>query len=580
VKESIASRASRGVDIGWPLSGLCFALLWLILQIPFLSIAFRVDETNILALARQVVESPFDPYGFQINWLGTSEEAFKVLANPPLVPIWLAAWVKVFPWNEASLHLAMIPFSLLALHAFDILARRFKVDRLVSLALLASSPAFFLASQVVMPDVAMFAFFLLAVAYGGLFAGQGRWLHWVLALAAALCCPIAKYNGIVLAPVLALELFRSRRKFATAVLAAAPAISLVAWNVLTWFKYGQPHFLAMAEFEKTADMAAPLSFLLFGVFSALGIGVLPLAMLPSLLKLLRKQRRIAVLVMVVFPALFWIGTLVKYPGTSAFLFALSITIALALVALSLGWGWQSLVKRDWLGVALVAWLWAGLAFQAGLMFTSVRYLLFLAPPAILLVLREMPHTSKGWKLWLPLAASFALTLSIATGDARIANGYRETVRNEIAPEVAGSARFFFAGHWGFQYYAEELGGQALDLNTPPVLNKGDAVVLASTPWPLITQPVLQAGQSVAVKTVEYDPGWAVRTIDCASAANFYGNLIYRCGRTTLLPWAFGQGPSESFQIYRIGGTWEPAGRQKPLPPEEAGSPGWVVQKHK
>ncbi len=91
------------------------------------------------------------------------ERAFDVLANPPLVPFWLATWLSVFPGTEISLHLAMIPFSLFALHAFDLLAWRIGVDRVRSALLLICSPAFLLAGQVVMLDVAMFSFLLVAV---------------------------------------------------------------------------------------------------------------------------------------------------------------------------------------------------------------------------------------------------------------------------------------------------------------------------------------------------------------------------------------------------------------------------------
>ena len=59
---------------------------FVVAQLFFLPTAFRVDDTNILAIARQIAKAPLDPYGFTFNWTGTPRAAFDILANPPLVP--------------------------------------------------------------------------------------------------------------------------------------------------------------------------------------------------------------------------------------------------------------------------------------------------------------------------------------------------------------------------------------------------------------------------------------------------------------------------------------------------------------
>src|SRR5215831_12285131 len=143
--------------------GILVVVFWVLVQFPFLSSAFRIDEPYFLAVARQIYKHPLDPYGFQINWDGTSEWAFKNSANPPLVPAYLAACHCLLPWNEVSFHLAVLPFSIIALCAFGALAQHMKVDPVTSQFLLCCSPAFFLGSQVVMQDVPMLALFLLAV---------------------------------------------------------------------------------------------------------------------------------------------------------------------------------------------------------------------------------------------------------------------------------------------------------------------------------------------------------------------------------------------------------------------------------
>jgi hypothetical protein len=101
--------------IGWP--GALVLLLWCGIVIAFSGSAFRIDEPNMLAVARQIAAEPLDPYGFEINWLGRSEPAFNVLSNPPLLPYWLAAWASIFGWTESAIRMAMLPFGILLLFA-------------------------------------------------------------------------------------------------------------------------------------------------------------------------------------------------------------------------------------------------------------------------------------------------------------------------------------------------------------------------------------------------------------------------------------------------------------------------------
>ena len=153
-------------------------ILWIATQLPFLTSAFRIDDTYFLAVTRQIYQHPLDPYGFQINWDGKPEWAFKTLANPPLVPAYLAAWHCLFPWNEVSFHLAVLPFSLIAFFAFGSVARNFGVEPLTAQVLLCCSPAFFLGSQVIMQDVPMLSFFLLAMSSAILYESQGTSATW------------------------------------------------------------------------------------------------------------------------------------------------------------------------------------------------------------------------------------------------------------------------------------------------------------------------------------------------------------------------------------------------------------------
>src|SRR5437660_1575941 len=105
VVESTGPAASKKMPL-WILAA--FALL----QIPFLASAFRIDDTNILAIAHQIARTPLDPYGFDFNWTGTVRPAFDILANPPLAPALIAGWASIFGWSEVSLHILTLVFAL------------------------------------------------------------------------------------------------------------------------------------------------------------------------------------------------------------------------------------------------------------------------------------------------------------------------------------------------------------------------------------------------------------------------------------------------------------------------------------
>jgi hypothetical protein len=516
-------------------------------QVPFLGTAFRIDEPNIIRIGQRAEAVPADPYGFQINWVGRDESAFDVLANPPGVPLWLAATGSLFGWSEVSLHAAMLPFAALALLGMWILAGELGADRRLAIVLLAASPAFFLGSQVVMPDVAMLAFANLAVGLALLYRRTGSGTAAALSALCGLLAPFAKYNGVIAGAALgAVWLVSKERRKGLFALAAMPALGLAAWSLWSLEIYGRAHVLHMAEFESGGDT---------NIFSALvayaGLALLPLAAaLPSPPR--PALRGIVEAVTAGAFGLMWCGgtfILELGPWASAgYGASAAIAIRYAVTACVLGSDWVR--GRDLDGIALLCWLAFGIWFQFGLLFASARYLLPLLPPLILMVLRARLVDPESRVVKAALVASGALCVAIAIGDARQANLARQFVRDVVVPERAkASGRFFFDGHWGFQYYCEEAGGTILNYWKQERWREGDFVAIAMNPFPSHTRPQPGSGIAFESRSWELSPGWPVRTVDCAVPANFYGPGMQRC-RGTVLPWGFATGPSDEFEIFR------------------------------
>lgn len=539
--------------------GPALVVLMLLLQLPFLPVAFRVDEPNILALSRQIDREPGNPYGFEINWTGTTKPAYEVLANPPVYPAWLALWARLFGWSELSLHASNIPFAVLALVSFMVLARRVSAPPILAGILLLGSPAFLLATHVVMPDLAMLSCFLVAISGAMSFLARGRrdWL--AVVFVAAFLAPLMKYNGILLAPILfVLWLFSGRRR-ELLLIAAAPAISFALWMVLSWQIYGTPHFLALGGLE-----GGPRSYVVSGVMSVLGLGVIPVALAFTKIQdssaITGWRVSLAVFILTVLLGFFAFG----YPLRPAFLFGLSVTISihfLVLVLLQIG---PARRRQDGITVLLIFWILLVLIFQFKLIFTSVRYLLPLLPAVVLLLLRLRPSESRYPVLFRAQAViSVVLSLSVAIGDAAIANVYRRFVRENEMRLRTRSGRLYFAGHWGFQSYAESIGAIQIESWPEPLYQEGDKVVVARNPFPSILVP---DDRRVSWIRTDIDERvfWPIRTIDCDSAANFYGNGIGPCRfqGTASIPFGINFGPAERFSIFEA--------IKKVPPAEEAG----------
>lgn len=492
---------------------------FVVMQLFFLPTAFRIDDTNILAIARQIAKAPLDPYFFNFNWTGTPRAAFDILANPPFVPALLAGWAGIFGWSEVALHALTLLFALGALVAMAAIASRQEVDPVLAAAMLAVSPAFFLAAHMVMPDMVMLALLLGAAA----FAQHDR------PAAAALCgtfVALAKYNGIVAIPILAFLAWRRRSK-RLAFAAASPLLGIAIWNLFSWVQYGRMHLLVVSEerrqniVQTLADLAAHgqhigVSDLVVSVLTITGLAVVPIGW-----QLLVRGSRVAWIIAAAA------GVLGAVIGRDVLL---GIGIAFGLRVLL-----EAVTAKRWLALA---WIVAVLAFQGVTILIAVRYLLPLVAGALLLLPRERTRAS-----YVAIAISLLLALGVAIGDAKHAACYRD-----FANTLKGRS-FYFAGHWGWQEYASRAGGVQIDALNPPALIPGDMIVMPMRPFPSLGRPQLVPGARLVPATVPCASTWPLHTTTCNGGGSWYGNEIAGCRRfPLLLPFAFSDEPFDTFQV--------------------------------
>src|SRR5207245_7660911 len=147
---------------------------------------------------------------------------------------------------------------------------------------------------------------------------------------------------------------------------------------------------------------------------------------------------------------------------SAILSAIGVASGLRAIAFALG-------SRNPL---VIVWLLAILGFQAITLAMGVRYLLPLLPAILLIV----PKVRRGLAV-AAVAVSLAVTIPVAIAERAAANCYRDFVARMPV------RHFYFAGHWGVQYYAASRGGTLIDVRQPLDLRSGDVGAIARPSFP-------------------------------------------------------------------------------------------------
>jgi len=436
--------------------------LWLVLAtlgllIPFIGKPFHLDDPVYLAVVRQVLAHPLNPYGFEFNWHGSAVPMWTIMLNPPGLGYVLAPAVAAFGERETVLHLLFLVFPLLASQAAYDLARRFTAAPFPAALLTVLAPMFLVSSTALMADVPALGFSLLSLAalFGAIEGRRGAaWLSGLAASAAILI----KYNSLYLIPLLALGglLFhlRSARLLPAIFL---PLLALAGWEVIHFGAHGESHLLAASRIVRAQRPDTPQMILATAAFVFLGAGSAPVLLAARL------RARDAV-VAVGAGLVAGIGLVLLYRSVNPrFAGWGTLPMATALAGAG-GLAWIALAIREGLSrrredLFLLMWL-GGTLIQAAAFsnFVASRFLLPALFPAVVLSLRRA-----GPRVVLVAGVvSALLSLAVSRADLDLARGYRDAAGRLHARYGGSPPRLRFQGHWGFQYYLERFGHRPLD----------------------------------------------------------------------------------------------------------------------
>ncbi len=529
-------------------------LVMLGLLLPFLGKALNIDDPIYVWIARQIVEHPFDAYGFAVNWRGEALPLHAFVNNPPLASYYLALAGSLGGWSEHSLHAAFLLPALAVVWATWALSRRFGANGLTGALLLGLAPAFLVSSTTLMADVPMLALWIGAfVCWDRGLRGNERPALLAGAVLAGLCA-LTKFPGLALLPLLvahALLLRIAWHRWAPWLL--IPLATFGAYLAYTDALYGHALFLDPIAYagnyrpEGTLDVLGRvlcgLAFtgagaasllavapLLVDRPSAAGFGVLALSL---------------ALGMTLAPGI--VSESLQAPTTlgTAVVFQLALwsSVGVGVLALAVT---DALKTRAPESIVLLLWVFGIFVFAALLNWTvNVRSILPLVPAAAILAARRIARREPKPRhagVWLAagLTAAAVLSLTVARADEQLAASARNAAR-DLVDEYGGANRdVWFQGHWGFQYYAQARGAKPLQRGKH--LPAG-AILLAprnnSYLWPL-------NATRLAERTFEGPTGCA--TMDSGTGAGFYASTWGP------MPFAFGAVSPETYAVYESPGA--------------------------
>jgi hypothetical protein len=531
------------------LSVLLLAVLTLACLLPFLGKAIHIDDPLFVWTAHHLQSHPLDFYGFTIDWGLAPAKMYEQMQNPPLAAYYLAAVGAIFGWNEAALHFGFLFPALAFIVGTFFVARRFCAQPFAAALAALAAPVFLLSATSLMCDTMMMALWVWAVYLW--MDGLERKSPARLAGAALLIatCSLTKYFGACLIPLLLVySWLRERRAGRWMIYVFLPILVLAGYQWLTYRLYGRGLLTAAAVYATNLRIAGGLGAKLIETLAFTGgCLLLPLAAAPLLWGrtglaaslagvaaiglLVLALRKVGVAVVVGSGHVKWLLL------AQLALFACGGAMVLVLAALDL------VRHKTPDSVLLFLWIAGTFIFVGAVNWTvSGRNILPMLPAACFVLLRRLESRPQATlHLCWPLGLSLLVALLAAQGDWKFAQSARQAAFLVNQQLGAGSGPIYFEGHWGFQFYMEQLGARPLILN-PLQLTPNELVVmpLNNTCWVDLPAAHIEPLSQVDVSA----SGW-VSLMNNSTGAGYYSDDWGPA------PFVFGPTAPEQYSIVRV-----------------------------
>ncbi|MBN1824352.1 MAG: glycosyltransferase family 39 protein [Endomicrobiales bacterium] len=506
---------------------LLVSLFCVLLQAPFLAKPFNVDDPFYLKAAHQILKDPLRPYSFSINWSGETRDAWERMEAtfPPLVPAFIAAIIGVFGENELALHLLFLFFPVVSGIGIYFLLKKYTKTPLFYSLIFVSVPCFAVSATSVMLDVPLAAFFLSSLVLFMYGVDSDNVPKIVAGAFLAGMAGLVKYSALVL-PFLFAAYVIQNKKYKYAVWITLPVALTLLWWAHNLAVYGGIHFfLASAHIGKGLTLHKALAVPAFMA----GVMVFPLV---SLLMLKKKG---IVVFLVELALLFAVVGNILNDRLSALLFSFLWVSGFTFVFQA----GRGALAKDWF---VLIWFSVSILMLFGLEpWVSARYVLFALAPSLIAFSFITEKTNvviaKYGRVFVAIAAVVGAMFNLS--DYLWARAYRDF------PDYVRSKGYMPAhsvGHFGFQYYLEKEGIEALDFNKAGQIE--GYVIMAKNADPQ-RPPSDLLKRLELVEQVPAESAYPVRVMSGESYSGFYSSFW------GILPANVSKAPLDTFVVYRI-----------------------------
>lgn len=510
-------------------------LFVLAVTLPFIGQAVHIDAHLFIDWARQGLTDPLRQHLPNYDYFGVHYDEFHD-THPRLQSLYLTAVIWLTGGvSEQTLHLAMIPFPLIAAVGMYFLARRFRADAFVATLLLLAAPAFLVNTHLIMTDVPGIALWLAGLAFFVYGVDRGKKLLLALATLFFSLCIFDYYQGLSALPLALLYVLLYRKaSFKTLAPIALPALLFVAFVVAHLVRYDQ-----LPTFSYPFGLPiGPISVIIRvrGVTAFVG-GVLLFPVVPLMLYL-KSTRAVYTACAAAAAGAVWAAILYALGHASLE----SIFLLPLLLAAGVGVIWMVVsvflgaVKKAYRGTGgqdpafLSVWFLGTLFYCAFLLpYPSPRYLIPVVPPLAIFTARAIEQRWGADRRQYQLAsaaiigASLVLSLSIAIGEHQRANN------NPVAAEWASQrlegepGAHWFNGGLGYQYYIERQDDFKMLLIDGDPLPIGDVIAesVHGNRWKMRKKMI---SQLELVEQKDFPRNWPVITENIQEGTSWLGQL--------------------------------------------------------
>ena len=531
------------------------SILTILILTPFINKPFHIDDALFIASAKHILKAPFNPYGFEINWVGSPQSMWNATANPPLNSYILAGAIGVFGESEISLHIVYLVFAIVAVLSFYFITTRFTSVPMLATLFFLSTPVFLISATNVMADIPLLAFMFVAIFFAikGI-DDQRKGMILVSSLFTTLAT-FTKYIGFVALPLIVVYWIAKKRKLNRELFLylLLPILSLIAWHFYSQISSGQSHIFYSAKWKYAISMQDNEEYLTNYiqqfVITMIFIGgciVTSVLLAPAFLRKFNLFTKLIVLLFT-FIAYIYIKSELSEPVLELYALILSIGGFVLTFQFFLRFFSQKSIEE----VFIMIWFVGIIVFIVFINWTvSGRVILLLLPPVIILLFQKLDLTCKHSKTLMTILCliSFSFSILIAAVDFGYSKTYKRAAEDiaNFHNDLKEENQLWFVGHWGFQYYMEREGFVHIDLSkVGKQLKAGDYVVL---PLHSPNAPMeLFAGRGIksVVKTFTYSNPFKIYTMNLTEKAGFYSN------RVGILPFNIGSAPYDEFIMFEI-----------------------------